>query len=383
MNRGRELGAPRSLRGLLLHATVCVVTAAGCAHQPKQTKFMKSVPGVTMSTSELRERVYELGRRESALVEEGTVNAYNGTADPKARRAVMSWALKALPDVQEATLHQDPLMALADLWALAYQTEALAREGPGRQRFGEAYVFIERVAQAMARESEELAALVLGSQGLAKSRARIQQWAAAHPITSATFARPSASVVWAALGGNPRGARGFMASTEDRLTELGARMEMMNQTMLDRVRWTSELVVADALGKESVAAMVDEVRDLMNKEHDKLVRDIAVQRREVFAELATLRGDAFRDIARERAAIFGGVASERAAITSQADALLEEANARARGLLHGALLRLGLGAAVLIVLAAAAVWLVAHALRRGRPEGRTRRRLEPATTPTV
>jgi hypothetical protein len=370
----------------LLQAAVCAVAAFGCAHQPRQTKFMKSISGVTMSTSELRERVYELGRRQSALVEEATINAHNSTADPKVRRAVISWVLKALPDVQEATLHPDPLMALADLWALAYQTEAVARQGPGRERFGDAHVFIERAAQQMARESEDLATLAMGAQGLAKKRARVQAWAAANPITSGTFARPSASVVWAdALGGDPRGARGFMASTEDRLTEMGARMEMMNQTMLDRVRWTSELVIADALGKENVSAVLDEVRTLIASEQAKLIRDIDVQRRQIFADVAAVRADAFRDIARERDAIFDRVAGERAAITSQADTLLEEADTRARGLVHGALWRLGVGAAVLIVLAAAAAWLVAHALRRRRPEGPrgAPRRFEPASAPTV
>ena len=45
------------------------------------------------------------------------------------RRAVISWGLAAIPDVQEASLNGDPLVALADLWALAMQTEAFLANG--------------------------------------------------------------------------------------------------------------------------------------------------------------------------------------------------------------------------------------------------------------
>src|SRR6185436_17050865 len=143
------------------------------------------------------------------------------------------------------------------------------------------------------------------------------------PITSGTFARPSASTAWAAaLGGESHGPLGFMASTEDRLTQMAARMEMMNETMLDRVRWTSELVFQDALGKENVAGMVEELRQMVVSEHESLVADLAKERRQIFAELEAQRASLFRDLARERAAIFSSVASERATITSQASDLL-------------------------------------------------------------
>jgi hypothetical protein len=345
---------------------------------------MASVPGVKMSTGELRERVLELGRRQSALVEEGTSNAYNGTADPRVKRAALSWGLKALPDVQEATLHTDPLVALGDLWALSLQTQTFVRTGPGRERLGDAAIHVERAADQMVRESEEVAALVLGADGLAGPRGRVQNWAAAHPITSGTFARPSASVAWAAaMGGNQsRGALGFLASTDDRLSQMAARIEMMNQTMLDRVRWTSELVVQDALGKENITGMIDEVRLMVAQQQENLMRDLDDQRQQLFADLAKQRSAVFRDIAFERAAIFTSVAGERAAITARADELLQGVNTSARGLLHGTLLRLGLGAAALIVLAAAAAWFVVHALRR-RPEGPRRTRLEPAPGPAT
>lgn len=187
------------------------------------------------------------GPQESALVEEAVANGYNSTAAPNIRRDVITWGLKAIPDVQAATVHEDPLVALGDQWALGLQTEAFAREGPGRARFGAAYVFVERAGRQMAYESERVATLVFGANGVASPRDQIVRWAQANPIASATFARPSASTAWArALGGKSHSALGFIASADDRLTLLSARMAMMNDTLLDRVRWTSELIVRDS-----------------------------------------------------------------------------------------------------------------------------------------
>jgi len=375
-------------RAALLCSLACgAALIVGCAHPPKQTKFMSSLPGVTMSTDELRARVFELGRRETALVEEAVADAYNSTRDPRIRRAAVSWALKAIPDVQEATIHSDPLVALGDQWALALQTEIFAREGPGRARLGDAYVFVERAAQRMARESEQVATLVFGPSNVVKARDRVREWAQNNPITAATFARPSAKVAWPrALVGEERGALAFIATTEDKMTLLSARLEMMNETMLDRVRWTSELVVADALGTENVASFLDLTRGMVDDEHDKLIADLAQQRDQLFAQLDGQRRAAFGDIARERAEIFERVATERAAIAGQADALLEQVNATTRALIDRTLLRVGIGAAALIVLAALAVWIVWHPSRRPRrPERRTRRGapvLEPVTDPT-
>ncbi|HEY7374081.1 MAG TPA: hypothetical protein VIF57_18110 [Polyangia bacterium] len=359
----------------------------GCAHAPRQTKFMASLPGVTMSTDELRARVFELGRRESALVEEAVYNIYNSTEELPVRRTAVTWGLKAIPSVQEATMHPDPLVAFGDQWALALQTEAFAREGPGRERLGAAYVFVERAAQKMEYECEQVAALVFPS-GAAGPRQRVHDWARANPITAATFARPSAGAAWpGAMKDKDHSALGFIASTDDRLTLLSARMEMMNETLLDRVRWTTELIVADALGTGNVARFLDSAEAVVDKEHDKLVEDISEQRDQLFAQLDQQREAAFGNIARERADIFEQVAGERAAIAAQADALLKNVKTDTRALIDRTLLYIGVGAALLIVLAALALWIVWHSMRRPRgPERRDRRRIpasEPLTAPTA
>jgi hypothetical protein len=335
-----------------------------------------------MSTGELRQRVFELGRRQTALVEEAVANAYSSTADPNIRRAAIEWALVAVPEVQEAALHTDPLVALGDLWALGLQTETFAREGPGRTRLGPAYVYVERAAGQMTRESESLAMVVFGAD-LPGPRDKVEQWARDNSITSGTFMRPSASVAFPrALGGEKKGAFAMLASTDDRLTQLSARIEMMNATLLDRVRWTSELLIRDALGADSAASMLDNVAGLVDKQRQSIIKDLTEQRDQIVAEVSRQREAAFADIARERTEIFAKVRDERAALTTDADRLLQQANANVRGLINRTLLFIGLGAALLIVLAACAAWIVRNTTRRPRrPAGQARRGAPPTFGP--
>jgi hypothetical protein len=333
---------------------------------------MSEVPGVNMSTAELRERVLELGRRQVASIEQGVGDTYESTKDPEARRAAMRWGLAAIPDVQEASLNADPLVALADLWALAMQTEAFAANGRGGKYLGEARGFVERTARQMAGESEKLAGEVFPPADLPRRRAQVKRWADANPITAATFARPTASAVLARTLSDERpSARQFIASTEERLAHLDARLEMMNKTLLNRIRWTMDMMIEDALGTEDVASMVGELQQFADQERQKIVGDINRQRVEIFDQ-----------VGQERAQIFKDVASERTAITGVANQLLAQANADAHRLIDRTLLRVGVGAAVLIVLAALAAWIVWHTSRgpRGRVSSRSWPRPAPGST---
>ncbi len=359
-----QIAPQRCLPGWLIGCALAAL--AGCATAPDQTKFMSSVAGVSMSTSELRARVLDLGRRQTGMVGEAVVGAWDTTRDPATRRAAMTWGLAAVPDVQAATLNPDPLVSLADLWALALQTQTLGRSDAGRGRLGRAQPFVERAGRQMADESERLGAMVFGPEEVGTRRQQIEQWARTHPISAATFARPAASVAMSrALIGRRRGALSAVASMEDRLDLLGARMEMMNATLLDRIRWTGHLLVGDSLGTEDVAGLMDRLRAQMTSEYQHVLSDLVEQRRAIFAQLDAQRRAAFADVARERAAIFTQVDAQRTALTAQGEQLLQRADASARALL----LRVGLGAAVLIVLAAVALWIV---WRTSRPSPRRR-----------
>jgi hypothetical protein len=345
---------------------------AGCAQVPRQTNLMAKVPGVDMSTAELRERVLELGRRQAALIEQGVGDTYESTEDLKTRRAAMRWGLAAIPDVQEASLNGDPLIALADLWALAFQTEAFAANGRGGKYLGEARGFVERTALQMARESEQLAGQVFGPEDVPRRRAQVKRWADANPITAATFVRPTASAVLAGTLSDQRpSARHFIASTEERLAQLDARLEMMNKTLLNRIRWTMQMLIEDALGTADVASMVGQLQQFADQERQKVVGDIDRQRTEIFEQ-----------VGQERSEIFQQVAGERQAITAVANQMLAQANADAQRLIDRTLLRVGVGAAVLIVLAALAAWIVWHTSRgpRGRVSSRSWPRPAPGST---
>ncbi len=346
------------LRSIVSCAAVGLVTA--CASVPRQTRVM-SVANVEMSTDELRQRVYELGSREEGLVLDAIARIYARSTDLRIRRAAIDWGLAAVPAVQDATLRPEPLVAVIDLWALALQTENWAREGPGRARLGEGSSIVEQASREMASECEQLGKLVLGGSAAKQDEARhrMERWAAENPITSAMFDRPSASVAWSgAFVEDQRSAlASFVINTDQRLDLLGQRVAMLNRNVMTRMRWTLELLLQDSLGKENVAALLDEG-----------IHGLATQRRALLA-----------DMERERLALFAQITSEHEAITAEANALVAQTDsrvnalvaqtdARARALIDRLLFGAALVGASLILLAACAIWVLRHGARR--PPGR-------------
>ncbi len=357
------------LRSIVSCAAIGLVTA--CASAPRQTKVM-SVANVEMSTDELRQRVYELGSREEGLVLDAIARIYARSMDLRVRRAAIDWGLAAVPAVQEATLRPEPLVAVIDLWALALQTENWARDGPGRARLGEGGSVVEQASREMASECEQLAKLVLGGSAARQDEARhkMERWAVENPITSATFDRPSASVAWsgAFVEDQRSGLASFVVNTDQRLEMLSQRVAMLNRNVMTRMRWTLELLLQDSLGKENVAALLEEG-----------IHGVAAERKALLA-----------DMDRERAAIFAQITSEREAITAEANALVaqtdsrvnalvdqtdarvnalvDQTDARARALIDHLLVGAALVGALLILLAACAIWILRHAARK--PPGR-------------
>lgn len=337
------------LRSIVSCAAIGLLCA--CAGVPRQTRVM-SLANVEMSTDELRQRVYELGHREEVLIEEAVARIFGGSNDVATRKAAINWGLAAMPAVQEATLRPEPLVAVVDLWALAIQTDAWAREGPGRHRLGESRRQVERAAEQMVRECEALVGLALGRKRagqLDEVRAKVARWAADNPITSPTFARPSASVAWArALAVDERSGPGsFVVSTEERLAALSQRVAMLNNNVMTRMRWTIELLVQDSLGTENAAALVDEAAD-----------DLAAERRAFTA-----------DLTRQSEEALARLASEREALTDQGNALLARADARARAVVDRLLAGLAILGVALILLVACAIWILRRAPRK--PPGKT------------
>jgi hypothetical protein len=335
------------LRDLVSCAALGLLVA--CAGVPRQTEVM-AAQGVDMSTAELRQRVYELGHRQEGHVEEAVARVFAETRDQDARRAALTWALAAMPAIQEATLQPEPLVAVVDLWALAMQTDRWVREGPGAARLGATRTPVADAVEQMDRESEALTRLVLGrgrAGELPSIRGRIARWSVENPITSPTFARPSASVAWAhGLGvGGRSGPGAFVANTDERLAILNQRLAMLNNNMMTRMRWTVDLLVQDSLGQQNLAALV----------------------REGTGALSTERSSFSADLARDLDTAFTQLSGERVALRGDLSALLDRADASARGLVDRLLVGLALVGILLIVVAALAAWIVRRGARRPGP----------------
>jgi hypothetical protein len=322
---------------------VALGLVAACAGIPRQTRVM-SAAQVEMSTDELRQRVYELGHRQEGMIEEAVSRIVQSSPDLEVRGAAVAWGLAAIPAVQEATLRPDPLIALIDLWALAVQTRTWAREGPGRSRLHRGGAQVEQVGVDMARATAGLVALVFGpprAGKVAELDGRVERWAAANPITSPTFARPSASVAWAgAFAHDQRSGPGsFVLTTDERLAALSQRVSMLNDNLLTRFRWTLDLFMRDSLGKENASALLEAAAHDLTRERQAAAADLARERDRAALQLEGERDELIADLRR----------------------LLDETDARGRALVDRALVGGALVGLALILVATGAFWIVRRA----------------------
>ena len=116
-------------------AAVVVALAATWACVPKtshrQTDVMAKAGGITVSAAELRAMVNALADRFADQIEETADRIGTATKDPAVRRRALAFKIDAVPAVYTAAYRADPLTALVDVWALAFQADQYL-EGRGR-----------------------------------------------------------------------------------------------------------------------------------------------------------------------------------------------------------------------------------------------------------
>ena len=118
-------------------AAACLMLLGGCLKVPQESASLSAMDATEVTAGELQMRVYEAGRRISFIIEYTADSIAGRSADPDIRRVTLRWKLVAIPLVEEASLRTDPVVAVADLWALTMQMSDFVKSGDGRALFGE------------------------------------------------------------------------------------------------------------------------------------------------------------------------------------------------------------------------------------------------------
>jgi hypothetical protein len=311
---------------------------------PQQSATLTAVKDVTVTSTLLQLRAYETGRLVSSIIAAAADSIAAVSRDPAVRLRSLQWKVASIPLVQEASLHDEPLVAVVDLWALALQHAGYFEAGDGRSAFGP----FQEIARAAA------ARVVLETRRTFQRSVRsgevppdaidaVPAWASSHPIRGAEMHRESLlSSDWNALGIEEATLPGTVASLNQSVLRITQRLGYVNEGMLKQVRWHAELMAGTVLqvprtdslltGLQLTSAAIgtalnDAPADL-DRARELVGRDLRAQQVAAFAALDRQRVATLAAMGDERLAAFAALRAERVATLAAVDSMTQRSLAR-------------------------------------------------------
>jgi len=300
--------------------SILLVACTGCAHVPQQSESAKIIHSQA-STAELRAQTVELARETLREIVAAADSIDARTTDPRIHRSTLYWRLSSLAAVQEASLRQDPVLAIIDLLTFDLQLEHFLASPAGAAIFGVDVPIAER---AVARLTERWRAMskTTGAQLTDEDRTKLDAWVEAHPIDRVPFTRASLvgdlarrfreekSSLGAAVGG-----------IEESISRLEYRVGFLNENSVAEAVWLSNLAAlevgqspeaADLRGTlHSTRVLVEDAPDILRAERLALVAELDRQRLATLVVLAKERTIVLQTIMGERAVILEDVDLQR------------------------------------------------------------------------
>jgi hypothetical protein len=276
----------------------------GCLKVPQESASLSAMDATEVTATELQMRVYEAGRRISFVIENAADTIAFRSADPDVRRRTLRWKLAAIPQVEEASLRIDPVVAAADLWALTMQLSAFLRRGEGRAAFGEYQPLAIAATDTLEKIAAEVAGrLRPGGRPTAKDEQSLRTWSDHHPIQDMGMGRESIlSTDWKVLSLTETSLTGTVASIQRSLAGVTNRMGYLNEGIFKRVIWQAQL------------AAYEVVPPLLEQGKTALLGDLSAQQGKVFDAITEQRIASFAALTGERQAVLLAFRGERMAV---------------------------------------------------------------------
>lgn len=378
---------------LLAPGALCLA----CLRVPAQTATLSTVKDVEASSALLQLRAYETGRLASSIIERAADSIAAVSRDPGVRLRSLQWKVVSVPLVQEASLHDEPLVAVVDLWALALQQADYFETGDGRNAFGP----FQEIALAAARQvvfetRRTFARSVRSGEVPPEAVDAVPGWASSHPIRGDEMHRESLlSSDWNALGIEESSLPGTVASLNQALVGITQRLGYANEGLLKRVRWQGELMAGTALlgprtdslltslqaTSAAIGTALSDAPVDLRRARELVARDLREQQVAAFAALDQQRVATLAALGDERLAAFAALRAERVATLAMVDSMTQRSidrfNAVATRMMRWFVAAVGVLVAVLAVGVLALVRALYWRSAKGTGWYTTRNRKEP------
>jgi len=331
------------------------------------------------STAELRAQTVELAREtlREIVVAADSIDAR--TTDPGIHRSTLYWRLSSLAAVQEASLRQDPVLAIIDLLTLELQLQQFLASPAGAATFGADVPIAER---AIARLTERWRAMAktTGAQLTDEDHTKLDAWVEAHPIVGVPYTRASlVGDLARRFREEKRSLGAAVGGIEESISRLEYRVTFINENAVAQAVWLSKLAALE-VGQSPEAAelrgtlhstrgLVEDAPEILREERLALMAELDRQRLATLVALAQERSIVLQSVMSERAVILEDVDEERQRATRDVDSMRVRTIADSIRVVDHMLLRMAEWVGVLLIV----IVLYREWMRRRAPSAVARR----------
>jgi len=358
-----------SLPALLL--TGALPFLAACSTKAPTTSTAQAAFGsADLSSRRVRIGADHTGGRIMATVEVAADSIIKAASDPDVRRNALAWKANAIPAIQTATHHPDPLISFIDGWVLAVLMADYFETGRGRDLFGPlqpvATNAMRSLVDGIERDTRRVLA-ELGSDDYQQFHDFVHEWSASYPIDNDLYLHRTAAVHAAdVLGEQQIGGLSSLGTMEEMALDAQTMARAYLAYTFKTVLWQAELMIESMMDTTLITPLLDSVdRMAITSTATRLLEAtpdmIASERALILAEtermLEASLDRTFALVSEERALIMADVeemiAREREIIFEELRAmtpdLVGQVEDTAISVVDHVLLRLAIGIGILVV----------------------------------
>jgi len=366
----------------LVSSAICLPIALslaslhGCSTMaPQQSAVIEAVGDIDVPRQRIRVAAMNALYLYMSSVELTADSIMDATTDPGVKYNALVWKANAIPALQRAMFHPDPLISFADGWTLTVQMREYFENGTGRDLFGPQQTLAVSSSKRMEMATDAAVGAKLEPDVHDRLRRFVYDWAARHPLDNPLFLHRSITEATAEeLGALRLGGTGTLGSMAEMAQDFQQMALVYAGQMPKEVRWQSELLIAsltDSLRSDSLLAAIDRMEVMEETTH--FLREapgiITREREAVFREIQEERIAMLRELDRQRLTtlqeIMAWAHAEREAMVEEMSRVVvsegQALGATTRNLIDHAFLRLLQVGALLVGLVFLGFWLLGRA----------------------
>jgi len=382
MGRIRPAPSLLSLLPGVLLVTALPVFSACSTKAPTESAVQSSIGMTSLSARRVRIASDHSGSGFMWTVEISADSIILATEDPVVGRTALVWKANAIPALQTATHHPDPLVSFMDGWTLMVMMEEYFETGRGRDLFGEQQpIAVNAMRNAVQRVEANVRRTLEGRGEYQPFYDFVHDWAADNPLNNDLFLHRSVAISAAdILGEQQMGGLSSLGTMEEMALDAQTMARSYLAYTFKTVLWQTELMIESMMDTTLITPLLDSVdrmavisaaTHLLESTPDMIASERALILTEMERMLEASLDRTFARVSGERAVIMAEVeamiAREREIIFEELGAMtpeiMDQVGEEAISIVDHVLLRLAIGIVVLLVLLGLGLMIL-------RPRGR-------------